>query len=137
MKRAADDGSSSDGTPSDRSPSPESLIACLTGSLHEELSLQQSRPANVPRAPGDPSDDIDLCVAATESRPCYRCVAHMHSVGIKRVFWTDTYGRWQVSKVRDLIERIHRGAGDLLNEPLGMFVTKHEVLIRKRRVSEN
>ncbi|KAF2761168.1 putative isomerase YbhE [Pseudovirgaria hyperparasitica] len=72
---------------------------------------------------------------ATCSRPCYRCITYMHSVGIKRVFWTTISGTWTGSKVRDLVDSLdscsledtgHEGDDELGNT--GMFVTKHEVL---------
>ncbi|PBP24496.1 putative nuclear localization protein NPL6 [Diplocarpon rosae] len=76
------------------------------------------------------------------SRPCYRCVTAMHSVGIKRVFWTTQGGEWEGAKVRDLVDALEvgieddgtadeqgRGTGP---ENKGVFVTKHEVLMLKR-----
>jgi hypothetical protein len=73
------------------------------------------------------------------SRPCYRCMAAMHSVGIKRVFWTNQDGEWEGAKVRDLVEALETGIeGDdgegvgTGQENKGVFVTKHEVLMLKR-----
>jgi hypothetical protein len=73
------------------------------------------------------------------SRPCYRCVAAMHSVGIKRVFWTNQDGEWEGAKVRDLVEALETGikgdAGKGVGtgqESKGVFVTKHEVLMLQR-----
>lgn len=43
-------------------------------------------------------------LTATESRPCYRCVSYMHSVGIKRVFWSNCEGKWESAKLRDLVD---------------------------------
>ena len=68
----------------------------------------------------------------------------MHSVGIKRVFWTNDAGEWEGGKVRDLVDALDRsmegvadgggggtggGGGPLGN---GVFVTKHEVLMLRR-----
>lgn len=61
----------------------------------------------------------------------------MHSVGIKRVFWTNDAGEWEGGKVAKLVEALEctsetQGDGD--GGPLGngVFVTKHEVLMLKR-----
>jgi hypothetical protein len=58
----------------------------------------------------------------------------MHSVGIKRVFWTNTNGNWEGAKVRDLIDLMDRGGhGDGADDALDrVFVTKHEVLMLRR-----
>ena len=61
----------------------------------------------------------------------------MHSVGIKRVFWTNVDGEWESAKVRDLVEALEGGGGkDASGEGAkidkGIFVTKHEVLLLKR-----
>lgn len=103
--------------------------ACLTGSLHDELSCSPPRPQD------KHSLGEDIPIVATESRPCYRCVASMYSVGIKRVFWTDREGRWQVNKVRDLVECYQGGSGELTDESQpGLFITKHEILLRRKEM---
>ena len=70
------------------------------------------------------------------SRPCYRCVAAMHAVGIKRVFWTNAEGRWEGAKVRELVEALEGGGGvegvENAGEEKGIFVTTHEVLMMQR-----
>lgn len=104
------------------------------GSLHEELTC-------IPKEP-----TLSKAVAATledhpavaESRPCYRCVAYMHSVGIKRAFWTTNDGRWEGAKVRDLVDELE-GAMNRMDPSLGLpvpdvFVTKREVLLLRRQV---
>ena len=66
----------------------------------------------------------------------------MHSVGIKRVFWTNERGEWDGAKVRDLVDGLESSNGkgtDTLNDSAGgasgealaspLFVTKHEVLL--------
>ena len=62
----------------------------------------------------------------------------MHSVGIKRVFWTNDAGEWEGGKVRDLMDALDNTmesaangnqGGPMVN---GVFVTKHEVLMLKR-----
>jgi len=71
----------------------------------------------------------------------------MHSVGIRRVFWTNELGEWEGGKVRDLVDALSGamagsggqddagadGAGGP-GGPLGngLFVTKHEVLMLRR-----
>ena len=65
----------------------------------------------------------------------------MHSVGIKRVFWTNDAGNWDGGKVRDLVDALD-GSMEAVAEgksgPLdkGVFVTKHEVLMLKRIMGE-
>jgi len=71
----------------------------------------------------------------------------MHSVGIRRVFWTNELGEWEGGKVRDLVDALDGamagsggqddagadgtgGAGGPLGN--GLFVTKHEVLMLRR-----
>jgi len=66
----------------------------------------------------------------------------MHSVGIRRAFWTTEQGEWEGGKVRDLIDAmdgsIARGVdgkgGGAGGGPMdnGLFVTKHEVLMLRR-----
>jgi hypothetical protein len=59
----------------------------------------------------------------------------MHSVGIKRVFWTNGEGKWEGAKVRDLVDMLEGSGsgseGDAVSG-LGVFVTKHEVLMLRR-----
>lgn len=70
------------------------------------------------------------------SRPCYRCVAAMHAVGIKRVFWTNAEGRWDGAKVRDLVEALEGRGGvegvEHAGDEKGIFVTTHEVLMMQK-----
>lgn len=103
-----------------------------TGSLYDELKSKgkESDP---------PISDLDTSPKkrpVAESRPCYRCVSYMHSVGIKRVFWTTSEGRWEGAKVRDLIDQLEgtMSSSDLsLGLPVqDVFVTKHEVLLLRR-----
>jgi len=59
----------------------------------------------------------------------------MHSVGIKRVFWTNAAGEWEGAKVRELVEALENGGGLPGKDDggdMGVFVTKHEVLMIKR-----
>lgn len=64
----------------------------------------------------------------------------MHSFGIKRVFWTTSDGKWEVAKVRDLFDNLERAmdrADPTLGSPIpDVFVTKHEVLRRRRLMME-
>ncbi|TKA71702.1 hypothetical protein B0A55_07142 [Friedmanniomyces simplex] len=104
-----------------------------TGSLHDELANREPSPRRAALAPAT----LDRKTIRA-SRPCYRCITHMHTAGIKRVFWTNDAGEWEGGKVRDLVdalddsmESVAKGAG---GGPTGngMFVTKHEVLMLKR-----
>lgn len=59
----------------------------------------------------------------------------MHNVGIKRVFWTNSDGEWEGGKVRNLVDILDGGGAagtDGAEEAMGMFVTKHEVLMLRR-----
>lgn len=69
----------------------------------------------------------------------------MHSVGIKRVFWTNDAGEWEGGKVRDLVDAMDgcmesandgkgRDGGPMGN---GVFVTKHEVLMLRRKMGDS
>ncbi|KAK5010943.1 hypothetical protein LTR16_005199 [Cryomyces antarcticus] len=105
-----------------------------TGSLHDELSC--SKPSAVRTADPPTSALLDKRAVAA-SRPCYRCISYMYSVGIKRVFWTNENGDWEGGKVRDLANAL---GGDELDDVAGgpagngVFVTKHEVLMLRRRM---
>jgi len=70
----------------------------------------------------------------------------MHSVGIKRVFWTNDAGEWEGGKVRDLVSALNSSMESVANGgdtggrggPMGngVFVTKHEVLMMRRLMGE-
>ncbi|KAE8452319.1 hypothetical protein EG329_001019 [Mollisiaceae sp. DMI_Dod_QoI] len=113
-------------------PSPKSEPS----SLYDELShsSRSTSPSTASEKTAPP-----LMPQIRESRPCYRCVAAMHSAGIKRVFWTTQDGEWEGAKVSDLVEALEMGLeADGENGPgtgqesKGVFVTKHEVLMLKR-----
>lgn len=74
-----------------------------TGSLYEEL-VQPGR-AVKPTAQR-PSAIEEKRPSVLTSRPCYRCISYMASVGIKRVFWTTDSGWWEGAKVRDLVDAL-------------------------------
>jgi len=64
----------------------------------------------------------------------------MHSVGIKRVFWTNDDGEWKGGKVAKFIDALDGegdgagcGGGPMGN---GVFVTKHEVLMMRRMMGD-
>ncbi|KAF2645019.1 putative isomerase YbhE [Massarina eburnea CBS 473.64] len=104
-----------------------------TGSLHDELLNPHPPPAPTPPPPTPPEKHPSVLV----SRPCYRCISYMHSVGIKRVFWTTDSGEWECAKVRDLVDALDSlGKGESVDgvaAALGrVFVTKHEVLMVRR-----
>ncbi|KAK8065769.1 hypothetical protein PG997_012516 [Apiospora hydei] len=116
-------------TPETSSPSSASEVS--TGSLYDELSFKEP----VRLAPSISSTkEPHLC--AGESRPCYRCVAYMDSVGIKRVFWTTTSGDWECAKVSDMVQMLEGSMSDEANANIGLFVTKHEVLRLRRMFGE-
>jgi hypothetical protein len=64
----------------------------------------------------------------------------MHAVGIKRVFWTNDDGEWEGGKVAKFIDALDGeadeagcGGGPMGN---GVFVTKHEVLMMRRKMGD-
>ncbi|KAK1752589.1 hypothetical protein QBC47DRAFT_416237 [Echria macrotheca] len=103
-------------------------VSTPTGSLHDELLCKTS-----PTRSTASVRNTGHLLSAVDSRPCYRCVSYMHSVGIKRVFWTNSDGDWEGAKVRDLVDVLD-GTGDESEGAagLGVFVTKHEVLMMRR-----
>lgn len=112
-----------------------------SGSLHDELLNREVSPSPAGRSP-PAAQTLDPKIVRA-SRPCYRCISYMHSVGIKRVFWTTDEGGWEGSKVRDLVDALDNsmesvacgaGGGPTGN---GVFVTKHEVLMLKRLMGES
>lgn len=114
---------------------PSTASSSTSGSLHDELLNRTPSPRRA--ATMQETLDPDIIRA---SRPCYRCISYMHSVGIKRVFWTNDAGEWEGGKVRDLVdaldssmESVAKGTGGD-GGPMGngVFVTKHEVLLLKR-----
>ncbi len=125
MVAAADDGNN----PA-RSSTPARPVS--DGSLHDEL-LQGKEPKPSSSSSSSSSSLLSCCPrldtaghVVSESRPCYRCVSYMHSVGIKRVFWTNADGQWEGAKVRELVDSLEDTDGQLGKS---VFVTKHEVLL--------
>jgi hypothetical protein len=108
-----------------------------TGSLHEEL-LHPEVNINPPAEPVSRPNEKQLSVLP--SRPCYRCIAYMSSVGIKRVFWTDGSSDWESAKVRDLVDALENFAleqpSDAASALSNVFVTKHEVLMLRRTMGD-
>lgn len=108
-----------------------------TGSLHDELSTPSiSKDTN-----HTPTAERDMQPSALASRPCYRCISYMNSVGIKRVFWTNDSGVWEGAKVRDLVDAMETlGNGDSSDKTVALnnvFVTKHEVLMLRRVMGDS
>ena len=103
------------------------------GSLHDELINREPSPSPANQPAHDCSFfDKDKIHA---SRPCYRCVAFMNQVGIRRVFWTNDAGEWEGGKVAALIEAMDTGMENAAKggpTGNGVFVTKHEVLMLRR-----
>lgn len=116
---------------------PRGLTSSSPGSLHDELFNREPSPGPSDHAAVAQSLDLSTVRA---SRPCYRCVSYMHSVGIKRVFWTNDAGAWEGGKVRDLVDAMDNSMENVakgnavVGGPMGngIFVTKHEVLMLKR-----
>lgn len=109
-----------------------SVLGESTGSLYDELKCRGKDSG--PKTSKLRSRQQIRVVA--ESRPCYRCVSYMHSVGIKRVFWTTSEGKWEGAKVQEMIDQLD-GAMASADTSLGstipdVFVTKHEVLLLRR-----
>lgn len=129
-----DENSSSDSL-TGSTPSLMSLSSSTsTGSLHEELINRMPSQGNGAACCIDNAIDRSAIHA---SRPCYRCISYMHSVGVKRVFWTNDYGDWEGGKVRDLVDALESSMDNVdgdLGGPTGngVFVTKHEVLMLRR-----
>lgn len=111
----------------------ESIRTLPTGSLYDELLNPGPVPASTVTTVL-PSSERQPSVLA--SRPCYRCIAYMNSVGIKRVFWTSNTGDWECAKVRELVDALDDlGSGDAEDAHTALrnvFVTKHEVLMMRR-----
>ncbi|KAK9771781.1 putative CMP/dCMP-type deaminase domain-containing protein [Seiridium cardinale] len=105
----------------------------FSGSLHDELVCKTRQPQLLGPAPYGKSFNGK----PAESRPCYRCVAYMDSVGIKRVFWTTSDGEWENAKVRDLVDLLDHPVDPDGNGSIGLFVTKHEVLKLRRVLGES
>jgi hypothetical protein len=112
---------------------PPIVSKASTGSLHDELL----DPCPTPKS----AHNLNTMISGNEpcalsSRPCYRCVLYMNSVGIKRVFWTTDSGAWEGAKVRhlmDAMEDLASGeAADTATILSSVFVTKHEVLMLRR-----
>lgn len=109
-----------------------------SGSLHDELIDRTPT-----RSPCDSSAEETCGFERSNvhaSRPCYRCMTFMHSVGIRRVFWTNDSGEWEGGKVARLVEGMKMGMNEVASLPNsdggpmgnGVFVTKHEVLMLRR-----
>lgn len=111
-----------------------------SGSLHDELINREPSPG--PSHPSTLETMLDKSTVRA-SRPCYRCISYMHSVGIKRVFWTNDAGEWEGGKVRDLADALDSSMESVAigdkGGPIGngVFVTKHEVLMLKRLMGAN
>ncbi len=118
-----------------------STSSISSGSLHDELVNREPSPGPTTKAKA--SDTVDTSLVRA-SRPCYRCISYMHSVGIKRVFWTNDAGEWEGGKVRDLVDALNcsmdsvAGGEGAKGGPMGngVFVTKHEVLMLKRMMGQ-
>ncbi|KAF2852362.1 3-carboxy-cis,cis-mucoante lactonizing enzyme [Plenodomus tracheiphilus IPT5] len=113
-------------------------LPSITGSLHDELIHPKMKPAQ-PASKSTVSNDA--IPPLLTSRPCYRCVSYMASVGIRRVFWTTDTGKWESAKIRELVDTLdnlwqdpHLDAATTINS---LFVTKHEVLMLRRTMDSS
>ena len=120
-------------------------IAFRELSLHDELVDPHPRRRPAMSSPADSwGCALEDHSSINASRPCYRCIAYMHSVGIRRAFWTNERGEWEGGKVRDLIDAMEgsmaRGVNGeaVVGGPMGngLFVTKHEVLMLRRLMGQ-
>lgn len=114
-------------------PAPPALPKPQPTSLHDELT-QLSRTPSPSRGTPATAEMHTQKPEIRASRPCYRCVAAMHAVGIKRVFWTNADGEWECAKVREMVDSLDGfpGHDDGGVTGKGVFVTKHELLMLKR-----
>jgi hypothetical protein len=113
-----------------------SSVSTSTGSLHDDLV--DPNPRSAARKITRPEPNLFDMTTVHASRPCYRCISYMDSVGIKRVFWTKNNGEWEGAKVRDLVDALdgYFGNDGCENEKgVDVFVTKHEVLMMRRMMS--
>jgi hypothetical protein len=111
-------------------------------SLHDELLNPFPTPTPTPSSRRSEAATLNPDIIRA-SRPCYRCISYMHSVGIKRVFWTTDEGEWEGGKVRDLVDALDNSMesaafGKPSGGPTGngVFVTKHEVLMLRRMMGD-
>jgi hypothetical protein len=115
-------------------PSPR----CKIRSLHDELTYSQAKP-KTPDARVTQSQAKQPTAVA--SRPCYRCISYMASVGIRRAFWTTEDGTWESAKVGDLMDSLNNVAPgkptDIDTALNSVFVTKHEVLMLRRTMGSS
>lgn len=118
----------------EESPSPR----CKIRSLHDELTYSQAKPKIPDARVTQPQAKQPTALA---SRPCYRCISYMASVGIRRAFWTTENGTWESAKVGDLMDSLNNMA---LGKPTdvdtalnSVFVTKHEVLMLRRTMGSS
>ncbi|KAL6718905.1 hypothetical protein ACLMJK_003140 [Lecanora helva] len=66
---------------------------------------------------------------ATYSKPCHRCIAYIHSAGIKRAFWTNANGGWEGAKVQELVDALEQSHQQTLSSETGARtkgLTRHE-----------
>jgi hypothetical protein len=116
----------------------EAPTRSATGSLHDELQNPQGKPRPVTGATNNMNQKRPSVLS---SKPCYRCISYMASVGIKRVFWTTGAGTWESAKVRDLVDELDKlgleQSPDAATTLGSAFVTKHEVLMLRRTMGEN
>lgn len=108
-----------------------------TGSLYDELVDRRVKPKAATDTSVAPNEN---CPSVLASRPCYRCISYMASVGIKRVFWTMDSGEWEGAKVRDLVDALDKlgleQPSDATAALNSVFVTKHEVLMLRRMMGD-
>jgi hypothetical protein len=107
------------------------------GSLHDELLDRGTKITPVAKLM-KATDEKQPSVLS--SRPCYRCISYMASVGVRRVFLTNDTGAWEGAKVRDLVDALDKLGGeppsDVATALGSVFVTKHEVLMLRRMMGE-
>lgn len=71
-------------------------------SLHNELKCKVPTPSRIDHE----RVNCEIPCSAISSRPCYRCISYMQWADIRRVFWTNSDGKWEGGKVRDLVDAL-------------------------------
>lgn len=134
---AKNDPSGCCATPERAGPLETTTPELRTGSLHDELLNPGPTPVSTAATMvSSPEQEPSV----SESRPCYRCIQYMDSVGIKRVFWTTREGKWEGAKVRELVDALDdlgaEGMMDAHTTLSSVFVTKHEILMLMRTMGK-
>ncbi|KAI9704341.1 MAG: hypothetical protein M1836_007202 [Candelina mexicana] len=120
------------------SSEPSASLPPVPRSLHDELSPSTLNALSATNPTRQSNSELLTTKCASASRPCYRCISYMESVGIKRIFWTNENGEWDGGKVRDLADALEDPDSDVDRTASdSLFVTKHEVLMLRRLMASS